>query len=153
MFYVNENMSDFLLFEYWQTVANGWLAVLVVLVVLAQDFPCRTFVCICPVCVSEWVCMWVFAVCCPGPKNDKCVGFWLKLRLQLAYFSFNQQANKGRLLWLYVGVAGLQWAWHIGGGRTHYFVGMTFAGSRLPVACLPIIDNLIWPKCLGGCDK
>lgn len=83
MFYVNENMSDFLPFEYWQTVANA----------SPRTFS-LSFVCVCVVGVR---CVWaVRAVCarCPGPKNDKCVGYWLKLRLQLAYFSFNQQANK-----------------------------------------------------------
>lgn len=51
------------------------------------------------------------------------------------------------------GVGEAEGAGHIG-GCPHYFMGpgMTFASSR-PVACLPIIDNLIWPKCLGGGDK
>jgi len=140
MFYVNENMSDFLLFEYWQTVG--------------RPGPGLSLPHICLHLHSVW--FGTFGVL--APKNDKCVGFWLKLRLQLAYFSFNQQANKCQLLWFYVGVPFPKGAWHIG-GRLHYFtamdmgMGMTFAGSRCLVACLPIIDNLIWPKCLGGGDK
>lgn len=75
-------MSDFLLFEYWQTVANAWR---------------RTFSLFPP---APDALLFVFAlVGCPGPKNDKCVGSWLKLWLKLAYFPLNQKANKCRALW------------------------------------------------------